>query len=244
MAVATLTATQILLGGFNASGFSGEVQTTPGQTVLKEIPDFGGGGYMKRAVGLRDFGLAVNGWADFASGGISAYFTPSNLGTQYACAVAPGGGATAGDSVWFVRGRLARYVPWGGAVGEASAFAFEVASDAAGLGGFVGAPLVSRSAPLTGTAVAMTGPTASQYLYAALFVTAASGTDLAVKVQSDDGAGFATPTDRVTFSTVSAIGDQWGAKVAGDLSTETHWRVVATIGTGSFTFACVFGVAP
>ena len=32
------------------------------------------------------------------------------------------------------------------------------------------------------------------------------------------------------------------ASLAGDLSTETHWRVVATIASGTFTFAAFFGV--
>ena len=98
------------------------------------------------------------------------------------------------------------------------------------------------TAGFTGDGVALTGPDAAQSLYAVIHVTAASGTDLAVKIQSDDNSGFTTATDRVTFSTVSAVSSQWSS-VAGDLSTETHWRVGATVATGTFSVLVGFGVA-
>ena len=111
------------------------------------------------------------------------------------------------------------------------------------LRGAVGAPSATyTTSGLTGTAVAMTGPTATQSMYAVLNITAASGTNLAVKVQSDDNSGFTSATDRITFSTVSATGWQWSS-VAGDLSTETYWRVVATVASGTFAFSVGFGVA-
>jgi hypothetical protein len=75
-----------------------------------------------------------------------------------------------------------------------------------------------------------------------LIPSGAAGTNLAVKVQSDDNGGFSSATDRITFSTVSASGWQLGS-VAGNLVTETFWRVTGTIGTGTFPWFCAFGIA-
>jgi hypothetical protein len=131
----------------------------------------------------------------------------------------------------------------GGGVGELATTSFATKASDPPIIGVVGAPLASRTtAGLTGTAIAMTGPTAAQSMYACLHVTAAAGTNLVVKVQSDDAIGFPSPTDRITFSTMSAVGSQWSS-VVGNLSTETHWRILCTITSGTFTFLAGFGVA-
>lgn len=81
----------------------------------------------------------------------------------------------------------------------------------------------------------------SKVAYAALHVLASSGGNLVVKVQSDDAAGFSSPTDRITFTTATAIGSEWKT-LAGPISTDTHWRALWTL-TGTATFALVFGFA-
>jgi hypothetical protein len=74
-------------------------------------------------------------------------------------------------------------------------------------------------------------------------VTAYSGFDQIVfKVESDDGAGFGSATDRITFATVTGKTSEF-ASVVGAFSSETHHRITwAATGAGSCTFVAAFGV--
>ena len=84
-----------------------------------------------------------------------------------------------------------------------------------------------------------------EYLYAALHVLSVSGTDptLTVKVQSD-ATGFASATDRITFTEATAVGAQWATPVAGAIA-DDFWRVNYTVGgtdTPTFEFVVTIGI--
>lgn len=242
MAIATVTAASVVVGSFDCSPFTGTIASTPGEVSTVDITTLGSGGFTQMAPAIKSGTFTFDGYADHAvTTGISTAFTSAAPGTQYSTFVSLPG-TTAGDFAVVGRGIAARR-SFGTDPNSAPTFALELSTDTAFAAGKLLAPLASRTTSgLTGTAVALTGPTASQSLYATLNVTAASGTNLVVKVQSDDNANFTSATDRITFSTVSATGWQWSS-VAGDLSTETHWRVVATIASGTFTFGVAVGVA-
>lgn len=78
--------------------------------------------------------------------------------------------------------------------------------------------------------------------YAALHIVALSGGTLTVRVQSDDGVGFASPTDRLTFAAATGPGAQW-LTLAGPVATDTYWRANWTLTGGSATFALILGFA-
>lgn len=246
MTVAAVNNAQVIVGTFDVSGFTGQVSSTPGEVVIVPVTTLGSGGFVTQAAGVKSGQFALSGYADHSATGISTAFTPASIGTQYGVSVAvPSSGTApaAGDPALLGTGKLSQWSPLDATPSSAAAISATFGTDAAFAFGKVGAALASRTTSgLTGTAVALTGPTASQRLYALLHVTAASGTNLVVKVQSDDNSGFTSATDRITFSTLSAVG--WErSSVAGNLSTETYWRVTATIASGSFTFAVLFGVA-
>lgn len=247
MAAQTFMQALIGVGAYDLSAVSGEVQMSPRKVVTKEVPNFAGGGFMHRAVGVREAAFKVAGWTDFAAGKVGQQFTDAQLGSQQLAYVAVPG-TTAGDPAEFVRGSVTSLSMWGGKIGDASPFTLEIEPDAAAVTGTLMAPLAARTTTGSGTAVAVTGPTATQRVYAALHVTAASGTSptLAAKIQSAPTAGFASPTDRVTFTTATVAGWQY-ASIPVAAITDGWWRVVWTIGgTGSpsFTFAALAGVAP
>lgn len=100
----------------------------------------------------------------------------------------------------------------------------------------------SATATGTGTARQQGAVAAGKKLYGALHVLSGSGT-LDVVVQSDDGAGFASPTTRLTFAQKSAAGWDW-QELAGPI-TDTWYRVSFTIGgiTPSFDFVVAIGIA-
>ncbi|MGH2710617.1 MAG: hypothetical protein ACRDH9_05370, partial [Actinomycetota bacterium] len=79
-------------------------------------------------------------------------------------------------------------------------------------------------------------------VYAALHVLDASAGDtLDVIVQTDDGAGFASPTTLITFDQAAAVGAQFKT-AAGNA--DDWYRVNFTIGGAgpSFKFVAVVGV--
>lgn len=241
MTVATVTAASVLFGSYDVSPYTGSITETPGTVVVQECNNFAGGGFTHRRAGLKSGSVGLDGYADFDSTGISAFLNAAGLGSQHAVTISTPGTA-AGDAAVLARGLLQRHA-FSLSPEQITGLQIMLESDTGFAHGKLAAPLASRTTSgLTGTAIALTGPSASQRLWASLHVTAASGTNLVVKVQSDDNSGFTSATDRITFSTVSAVGWQFSS-VAGDLSTETHWRVVATIASGTFSFAAAFGVA-
>jgi len=104
----------------------------------------------------------------------------------------------------------------------------------------------ARTSTGTGTACLLGAASASQRLYACLHVFSVAGTaapTLTVKIQSDDNAGFTTPTDQFTFTAATGITGE--AKYVAGAITDTYWRAAWTItGTNpSFLFAVSAGVA-
>jgi len=201
-------------------------------------------GWVANKPGLKSGTFTATLFADYATGVLDDQLGVAALGGTYAVTVIPDDPApVAGDLAWFSRGYLGRYNPLTGSVGEAAKAELELPYDRPFVRGTLLHPKTARTANGNGTAVALTGPTASQRLYAALHVTAYSGlTNVVVKIQSDDAVGMASATDRITFSTVTGVGSEF-TSVAGGFSTETHVRATWTVtGSGSITFAVVCGV--
>lgn len=148
-----------------------------------------------------------------------------------------------GAIVFSLESILAQYTP-GASVGEA--FAFSVTGAAAGR--LVRATLVKNGVETAngdGTAFNLGQVSATQRLYAALHVIAASGASptLDVTIESDDAMGFLSPVVRITFAQKTGIGAEWAAPIDGPL-TDTWWRASWDItgGTPSFNFVVVVGI--
>lgn len=213
--------------------------------AMVECTTYNDGGWECVAPGLKSGTITFDGFTDFAAGGVDDTLGVDGVGGQYAISVYenPTGTVTAGDHARISRGVVTTFEPIRGAVGEMAGLMIGGKFDAVVPEALVLHPEASRTATGTGTAVAMTGPTSSQRLYAALHVTAWSElTSLVVKVQTDDNSGFTSATDRLTFTTATGVTSEWSS-VAGAFNTETYVRVSYTIvGTGSCTFACAAGV--
>ena len=244
MAAGVLTDVTLLVNGMDLSPFSGEF-TLDEMAAMQEANNYAGRGYEIVLPGLFSAAATINGHADFASGAVSSTFNSSSRGAQTGVSILPAGsGSVEGSQCSFLSGRLQSMKMLTGAVGSVAGFSMAFVSDAAEVEGFVSAPLASRTTSgLTTTGQQIVGGVPDgKRMYAALHVTDAAGTNLAVKIQSDDNADFTSATDRITFSTVSATGWQFGS-VAGPLTGEEHWRTVVTIASSTFTLATVLGVA-
>jgi hypothetical protein len=238
MAAQVLTNVQLLLGSFDLSGFSGEYEEFA-ETQMKVANNFAGQGYEIVLPGLTSAEANIKGHSDYAASAVSATFNTAIRGTQYALSILPLGTASAaGDPAQFLRGLLGKMTMVTGAVGEVADFEMQITGDSAGVDGYVAAPLATRGA-LTGTQVTMGAVTATQRIWAAIHITGGTFTNLAPIIQSDT-AGFGSPTTVLTFSTVSAAGWQF-ISAAGPI-TDTIYRVVTTIGSGTASYCVVMGI--
>jgi hypothetical protein len=145
-----------------------------------------------------------------------------------------------GSTAYLLQSIPLSYTPVSGNVGE---LAMGTISGSSSTGPVVRGALlhpsnVSRTSTSTGTGRQLGAVVAGKSMYAALHVISAAGSTptLAVILQSDDNAGFTTPTSRITFTTATGRTSQM-LSVAGAI-TDDYWRVSYTIGgTGGPTFA-------
>lgn len=214
-------------------------------TAMQNGTTYADGGFECPRPGLMSGGASLEGFQDYVADVLDDEISTGQLGTQYPLTIIPNptGTVTAADACWMSRGVLNTIEPLIITKGEMAGFKMGVRYDTAIVQAKVAAAKAAVTVNTNGTAVALTGPTATQRLYAAVHVFAYSGlTNCVFTVQSDDGVGMGTPTTRITFTTVTAVGGQF-TSVAGNFSTETHHRIVATVtGTGSITYAAAFGV--
>ncbi|WP_406143301.1 hypothetical protein [Streptomyces anulatus] len=106
-------------------------------------------------------------------------------------------------------------------------------------------PGTARTATGNGTVLNLGAIPAGKRLYAALHVLSASGTtpSITVAVESDDAAGMASPTSRLSFAAATAPGGQV-LRTDGTAITDTHYRLAWTVTgtTPSFMFAVSLGI--
>lgn len=132
---------------------------------------------------------------------------------------------------------------FGGAIGDMAAFT--VSGNGSGPG-FRGTVLedgeTARSTTGNDDGVQLSAVGAGEVAYAALHVIERTGTaTVDVTIESDDNGSFTTPTTRLTFDQMNAIG---AAFISDDTAvTDDYWRAKWTIGgTGTVTIVVVFGI--
>lgn len=231
---------RVYLHQLDLSGLANHVDFGPMTVAMKDSTTFNDGGFYCQKPGLFTGGGRVQGYQDFAVDVLDDDVSIGQLGTQYAYTVVPSESGTiaAGDPAYIARGVISDLNPLKIAIGEMGQFDLGIGYDTA----FGRAKVLAAKAAVvgdtTGTAVALTGPSSTQRLYAVLHVFAYSGfTNVVFTIQSDDAVGFPSSTTRLTFATITARTSEF-ASVAGGWNTETHLRVFAdTTGAGSITYA-------
>ena len=195
--------------------------------------------------GLKSGSVNIEFMQDVADGSVDATLYPL-LGTasvpKSVCL-----GSADGSPAYLLKSIPLTYTPVQGAVGE---LAMGTISGSSSTGPVIRGKLlhpsnVSRTSSSTGTGRQLGAVSATQSVYAALHVISASGTSptLDVIVQSDDNAGFTSPTTRLTFTQATGKTSQI-VSTAGAI-TDDYWRVSYTIGgsaTPTFAFAVTCGI--
>ena len=194
--------------------------------------------------GLKTGTLNAELMADFVTLGLdetlNGYFATADVPQSLSI------GSADGSVTYFGRTLATNYQILGGTVGELAMSSLAASTSTGPLirGRRIHPTNVARSSTGNGTGYELGALSASQSLYAALHVLDRTGTaSMTLTIQSDDNAGFSSPTTRIsTFTAATARGYQWGS-VAGAVA-DTYWRCVYTItGTGTITFGVSAGIS-
>lgn len=195
----------------------------------------------RRRAGLDALALTLAGFWNGGAGNVDEVLFGNIAVADVPLTVGQPTGAE-GDTAFFFKALLGEYKP-GAAVGDM--FGFQVTGDDSGGDGLIRGTLMNvaaRTTTGTGTIVQLGAVSALQKLYAALHVVAYSGlTNAIIKVQSAATGGFGSPTDRITFTTVTGLTSEYKS-LAGAI-TDAFWRVTWTLtGVGSITFIAPVGI--
>jgi len=244
MSAQTLTNAKLWVAGFDWSGDMNALALKYG-AELQDKTNFASGGFHERLPGLQFFSFNHEGyWSDGVNAIDDAIFNTVFAAKNTVMTFDPSNAAAEGDICYTGQIDVANYAP-GAKVGEV--LKFSVSGDSDGDPLVRGTLMASRTVTASGNGpINQLGAVAAgKKVYAALHVLqGVSGTTptLAVKVQSAAAVGFASPTDRITFSSANAPGAQWGS--AAGAITDQFWRVNFTVGgtTPSFPFVVVVGI--
>ncbi|MGA5472526.1 hypothetical protein ACPCUK_27605 [Streptomyces arboris] len=229
--------------GADLSGASNKIELTS-EIEDKDTTNYRSGGWKEVIGGLGS--AEISGEGQWEAGDPSKVDDASwsTLGGRGPYTVCPTD-SVVGALAYLVYGLRTDYKV-GDAVGEVAPWAGTVKSSWPLVRGQIAHPPgTARTATGTGTVLNLGAVPAGKRLYAGLHILSAAGTtpSLTVSIESDDGAGFASPVTRATFDAAAGPGGQI-ARTDGLAITDTHWRVAwAVTGTGpSFMFAVSLGI--
>ena len=234
----------ILDGGYELAGHGKSVNLAVSVNPLDTTP-LSTSGWVTLIGGNKSATIDITMMADMAAGFDLHSFTNLGVADVPKSVVR---GTTDGSVAYLMRGITLGYTPLEGAPGDLAMARITGQSSTGPLarGMLIHPSSVARTSSSTGTGQQLGAVTATQRMYVALHVIAASGTNptLDVVLQSDDNGSFTTPTSRVTLTQQTATGGSTFGSVAGAI-TDDYWRISYTIGgTGSpsFTFAVTAGI--
>ncbi len=239
MSTIVLTDCTIWAGGYDATTDLNQI-SLKADVEDKDNTTFGQGGWKTRQGGLKDVSADHSGFWQAGTTAIDAdAFT--NLGVaDRVMTVTPTG--VAADVAYFFQAGTFGYELLG-QVGEVAPFSLTAkGTNKAGL--IRGRLAVAKSAVAAtgaaGVGLQLGAVGATQYLYAVVHVFTA-GTTITLKVESDDNAGFSSPTARITLAPITTTGGTWAVRLAGPI-TDDYYRFNATAITGSFTLGAAIGI--
>jgi len=199
------------------------------------------GGFREKLGGLKDSTLSMDGFYEAGANKPDALLGAS-IGNELIVTTVPDAGV--GNTAYFMKSRLFSYQMFG-SVGEIAPFSIsksqsddEVVQGKIELDG-----ALTASGNSTGVQLGAVG--ATERVYVAIHCTAVSGTStptVTFKLQSDDNSSFTSPTDRITFTGITAIGADYQS--AAGAITDTYYRLNYTIsGTNpSFSIHATIGI--
>ena len=238
MAKLVLTNALIALGGYNLRsqsnqvGINYEADAVNSDTFANDTHTFEGG---LKVAAISAAGLWEAEYPD------RELF--EKIGSGILMTVAPG--IAAGDIAYFHNALAIQYNP-NAQIGQMFGFTLATAAQDRLLRGSLMEYQIGVAANANGTGRQLGAVAAGQSIYCGLHVTAAPGTtpSLTVIVESDDNAGFTTPTTRITM-TAAGAGNSVSAELkslAGAI-TDDYWRLRWTVSGSGLGFNFIGSLA-
>lgn len=228
-----LTDCTLWIAGYDFTGDSNKLKIAVTASPLMSTV-FGGGGYKARAGGLKDVQVTASGLLTMGTGQVEAELFP-DLGVMDRVLTASPTGV-AGSTAYLCQvgkfdvellGAHGELAPWSmGAMGSNS--------QGAPRGQIAKAKGTVSGTGALGSGLLLGAVGATQYLYGSLHAFGTPGTTITVLLESDDNAGFSSPTTRATLGPITTAGGTWATRVAGAI-TDTYFRYKVSAITGTFT---------
>ncbi len=238
MANMILSQQKLWFGGHDLTGVLNVMAIEHG-IDLKENTTFGDN-TRSQIPGVKSVAGQIEGFFDPVASDAALF---GNLGlNNQPLSIAPAGSSEGGLGYFFKAVQGSYQV--GAAHGEVMAFSASAAGQGLDLARGTIMHDAARTATANGTGRQLGAAAAGQTVHAALHVTAAAGTapTLDVTVESDDGAGFASPTTRLSFAQKTAAAGEY-LTLAGPV-TDDYWRIAWSIGgtNPNFTFTVFLAI--
>ena len=199
------------------------------------------GGFKSKLGGIKDSTLQLDGFYEAGANKPDALLGAS-VGNELLVTTVPDAGV--GNTAYFMKSRLFSYQMFG-AVGEIAPFSISKSqsSDVVVQGKVQIDEAITATGNSPGVQLGAVG--ATEKCFVGIHCYGVSGTStptITFKLQSDDNASFTSPTDRITFTGITAIGSDFQS-VAGAI-TDQHWRLNYTVsGTNpSFSIHATIGI--
>jgi hypothetical protein len=230
--------------GADLSGASNKIELSS-EIEDKDTTNYRSGGWNEVIGGLGSAEISGEGqWeaGDPSKVDDASWATLGGVGPYTVCPA----DSVVGALAYITSGMRADYTV-GDAVGEIAPWSGTVKSSWPLVRGQIAHPPgLARTATGTGTALQLGAIPAGKRLYAALHVLSVAGTtpSITARIETDDAAGFTTPSTLLTFGAATAPGGQI-LRGDGTAVTDTYYRVAWTIsggGSPSFMFAVSLGI--
>ena len=233
MAKYVFTDGKVFLNGYDLSSHVNAVNLDVTADEV-EVTTLQSGGFKERLGGLKDSTISIDGFFESGANKPDALLG-ANVGNELITTIVPDAGV--GNIAYFLKSKLFSYNIFG-AVGEVTPFNISKSNstDAVVRGTIQLDSNITASGNSTGSNLGAVSSTES--VYAVVHCYALSGTStptITFKLQSDDNSSFTSPTDRATFTSLTAIGSEI-KKVSGAI-TDTYWRLNYTVSGTSPSFS-------
>lgn len=243
MGALVLTDARLYTGGADLTGASNKIEISS-MYEDKDTTAYGSGGWKTRLGGLADTEIDAEGFWEAGDTSKVDDHTWAFLGGLGGWTICPGG-ASVGSLAYVTRAFRGEYKFLGGVGDVAPWSAGAKGSWPVARGVIAHPPGTARASSGNGTSILLGAAATGKSLYASLHVLSGSGTTptLDVVVRSATDSGMTSPTDRITFTTASAVSGQI-QRASGPI-TDTYYRVSWSVAgtTPSFQFVLSLGIA-
>lgn len=230
---------EVYVDGHDFTGDTNQA-TAQADAAALDATTYGSNGWTENAYGLKTVQFSMSGfWQSAASDAVD----PDSFGdiaVPRAHTFSETGVET--DPAWLFNAAKSSY-SLGGSVGVLAPFTLAcTATDKFGLvrGQLAKTKGAMNATGLLGSVVQLGAVGAAQYLYATFHIFTA-GTTATVQLQSDDNAGFSSPTTVATLGPLTTRGGTFMTRVAGPI-TDTYYRFNVSAITGAFVAAGAIGI--